>query len=116
MSVLETALYIAETVLKKHDLPKSRKAEKLTFRTSVNSALLGNKHIVAMWGVFQVTQESNEIIRSVIPTELREQIRQLKFVRYKGKDIPITKPFGADMMNIVHVMGLEGFSSHHPCV
>ncbi|CAF1621318.1 unnamed protein product, partial [Didymodactylos carnosus] len=67
-------------------------------------------------GVFQVTHESNEILRNVIPADFCEQIKQLKFVHYKGKDIPITKPLGGDMMNFVYVMGLAGFSSNHSCV
>ncbi|CAF1329648.1 unnamed protein product [Didymodactylos carnosus] len=133
---ITTAIYVAESSLKKQDSLKNlNKLEKLTCRISMDGILVGNKHIIAMWvnsvdggvetqtakllvplGVFQVTHESNEIIKNVIPAHFREQIKALKFVHYNGRDILVTKFVEGDMMNFVYIMGLAGFNSNHPCV
>lgn len=107
----------------------------LHIRFNMDGTLIGNKHIVAIsincieggqqcqaaknlvpLGLFEVQKENTEILRSSLSPEFINDIKSVKRISIKKKEIDLRLQLGGDLMNAVYVFGLSGFSSNYPCI
>ncbi|CAF1003911.1 unnamed protein product [Didymodactylos carnosus] len=102
----------------------------------MDDTLIWNKHIVAISincvgggrecqnkaknlapvGLFKVQKENTELLEKSLPLEFIDDIRSVKRIRYKLRDLDVKLKLGGDLMNAVYVFGLAGFAANYPCV
>ena len=130
----EYAVRMAIFVARKHCFNLER-FDTLHIRFNMDGTLIGNKHIVAIsincieggqqcqaaknlvpLGLFEVQKENTEILRNSLSAEFINDIKSVKRISIKNKEIDLRIQLGGDLMNAVYVFGLAGFSSNYPCI